>query len=159
MASCRCEAFEHLEFYSSAISQRITDTKALLKQLTLLASDATDWHRLYRCPECGQQWQVSRAWNWDRGRYAFRVPAIPTEEWVHEQYVAPDELLIFAASVQQLPEPEASTNHCREPGCPDFAIVFGVFCQRHHMQQLQAVSQFPKYPSGKWFPPYTEFPT
>jgi hypothetical protein len=154
MASCNCASYEDLELRRDAISRRIKETKRLLKVLAPLATDATGEHRLLRCSECAQHWQVSRAWSWGNDPYVFRVPTIAIEDWIQQQFVEPDELLIYAAAVHDLPSPERSTDPCREVGCQEAAIRFSVFCQAHHVRQLQSFGRFPKEPYGRWFSPY-----
>jgi hypothetical protein len=159
VASCKCATFDDLEFLRTVISKRIKVTKALIAPFEHLAKDATEEHSLLRCGNCGQFWQVSRAWNWGNNEYAFRVPDTSVDDWLERQYVQPDELMLYASALSNLPAPEATVIPCRELGCSELAIKFSVFCRRHHLNQLRSMGQFPAYPSGKWFSPYVAFRT
>ena len=155
---CNCKDYPDLEFKRSDISKRIKVTPTLKKSLSLVAKlpDNTDLHKLYICESCGQQWQLSRAWNWVNEPYLFRVPSVSAEEWLTLPYVQPDEMLIFIAVLEGMTPllRQLQELQCRMEPCRNKAIVGSVFCPQHHIESLQAVPSFPAYPRGRWFPPY-----
>lgn len=44
---------------------------------------------------------MSYAWNFGNGEYLFKVPKVETENWIEEQFAAPDEILIYLALIDR----------------------------------------------------------
>ncbi len=154
---CDCRKYEDLELTRSQITARIRESKALRPNLTLIASHTDKEHQLYRCEECGQLWQSSRAWNWGNDRYLFRIPAISESEWLSEVFVQPDELLIFAAVMCDFLEKNSfkpSHEKCAISECERLAVAGLRTCLPHHIDSLQRVGRLPQSPIGQWFGPY-----
>lgn len=157
MASCHCGSFVPLELTRDEITRCIKSTKKLLPQLQVLGQDQKAWHELRECPSCGGYWQVSRAWNWGNKPYAFRVPNIELDEWKQEAFVAPAELMIYVALMEDFltkSEWASSTMKCRKPDCSRQAMHGLVVCLQHHILSLQRVAMLPEPPKGRWFEPY-----
>lgn len=154
---CSCSDYEDLEFLRKVISKRIKETRSLKKFLVLVAEHPDKEHKLYRCNECGQLWQSSRAWNWGNDEYLFKVPQTETDAWKSEVFVQPDELLIFTASVSDFLKRNTFTENdtsCSVSGCERKAVSGSVSCLRHHIESLQRARTMPSYPTGRWFKPY-----
>ncbi len=133
------DRYPHIQFRRTDVTKRIRETKAILKTLTLVAESPDSEHKLYSDPNTGELWQLARAWNWGAEPYCFLVPAIDPEDWKREQFVDPDELLIFAAVMSQfLARP--SVQRMADP--------------KGHVENLQQVSVLPRNPKGRWFGPY-----
>lgn len=154
--SCDCSSFSDLELQREAISARIRKTPELTKRL-FRVDRTTGEHSLYLCPDCGQQWQFSMAWNWGNKPYGFRVPAIELKYWLELPFIQPDEMLLFSAIMSDFLMKqtwEASSDRCRKADCQSPAVRGLVLCREHHIRSLQEQSMLPKEPIGRWFPPY-----
>jgi len=153
---CRCGEYGDLEFERKAISRRIRETPALKKTLEAVATHPSG-HTLYRCPECQQLWQCSRAWNWGNKDYLFKVPSIAASDWSIEPYVHPSDLFEFGHALGSFLEGSPfseSEKGCAVPSCPSRAVKGAVYCLRHHVESLQRAKQLPANPVGRWFGPY-----
>src|SRR6266508_1992803 len=134
MTDCDCAQYSNLELVRSAISTRIRESKTLRRHLQQAAAHPAREHVLFRCPVCGQYWQQSRAWNWANEPYLFRVPPIDPPAWLAEVYLQPDDLLIYLAVMEDYRvrnAGEVSTEACREPSCPHFALARILRCFEH----------------------------
>ena len=154
---CSCSEFGDLTFDRSEITKRIKASHVLRKSLSLLATHDDSEHELLQCGTCGQNWQSSRAWNWGNERYLFKVPAVPVEQWLAQEFVQPDELLIFSASLGDLSRSvglSETESICTTGGCGRRAIAGSVKCFPHHIASLQRAGMFPETPEGHWFQPY-----
>ena len=154
---CSCSEYQDLEFLREVITERIKKSRPLKKALVLIAEHPDNEHKLYRCGECGQLWQGSRAWNWGNDEYLFKVPPIETDAWKSDVFVQPDELLIFTAIVCDFLNRNTFTKNdslCSVPGCGQKAVSGSVNCLRHHVESLQRARTMPSYPNGRWFKPY-----
>jgi hypothetical protein len=159
-SGCRCETYGNIELWRSEVDSRIMETPTLRNALRLLVTSRDKKNDLYKCDVCGQQWQGSRAWNWDNWEdptYLFKVPTISIEEWREEPYVQPHELLTFSASIERVLGNVAEKSEvCSIDGCKAKAIVGTVNCLPHHIQSLQKVRLLQQDPKGRWFPPYSQ---
>lgn len=154
---CDCTTFPDIELLREAISARIRASERLRRQLVRVDSRNPSEHALYLCPDCGQQWQFSRAWNWGNRLYGFRVPAIELNDWLEMHYVQPDEMLLYSALMHDFftTQPwEDSSEGCRKTDCSRPAVRGQVLCKEHHIRSLQNASMLPKEPTGRWFSPY-----
>jgi hypothetical protein len=157
--ACKCAEYPHLPFLRDAITRRIRETKGILTRLTLLETNSQDRLRLYLCEVCGQYWQTGHEWNFGDREYVFRVPAIEASEWLREPYCQPAAMLIFSAAMKDFFAKnsfEEGDVRCREEGCPNRAMMQGLFCVDHHVEQLRAVRILPVVPAGRMFPPYDD---
>lgn len=154
---CSCSEYEDLEFLRKVITKRIKESRSLKKSFVLVAEHPDKEHKLYRCGECGQLWQASRAWSWGNDEYLFKVPPIDADSWKSEVFVQPDELLIFTGIVSDFLNRNTFTENesqCSVSGCGQRAVSGSVNCLRHHLESLQRARTMPAYPSGRWFKPY-----
>ena len=154
---CSCSEFEHLEFLRKVVSRRIKESHALKQSMNVIAKHPEGEHKLYRCGECGQLWQGSRAWNWGNEEYLFRVSRVDVDSWKSEVFVQPDELLIFTAVMDDYISQNAFTDRgflCNTPDCGRKAVLGTANCLRHHIESLQRVGNLPPDPKGRWFHPY-----
>jgi len=154
---CSCSKYEDLEFLRKVIAKRIKESRPLKKSFVQIAEHSEKEHKLYRCVECDQYWQGSRAWNWGNDEYLFKVPPIDTDLWKSEVFVQPDELLIFTSVVSNFLNRNTFTKKdslCSVTECEQFAVSGSVNCLRHHLESLQRARMIPIYPSGRWFKPY-----
>jgi len=154
---CSCSTYEDLEFLRKVISKRIKESRTLKKSFVQIAEHSEKEHKLYRCGECNQNWQGSRAWNWGNDEYLFKVPPIDTDSWGAEVFVQPDELLIFTAVVSDFLKRNTFAKKdsvCSVTECEQHAVSGSVNCLRHHFESLQRTRMVPSYPSGRWFKPY-----
>ncbi|MBM6616949.1 hypothetical protein [Bacillus suaedaesalsae] len=154
---CECNNFDVIELQRNDISKRIKETKTLKKKLKLLAKHPNGEDQLYECDKCEQLWQGSYAWNFGNGEYLFKVPKVDTEKWHVEQFVAPDEILIYLAIMDRfLTENrfEVSEEFCKKDHCINKAVKGLNFCLKHHIKSLQNIGTLPQTPSGKLFETY-----
>jgi len=154
--SCKCKKYKHLELKRSEISRRIRQSKKLKNKLQIIAKHSSSEHKLLKCPECGQYWQSSGVWNRGNYPYLFKVPEIDPDNWLHEPYIQPDELLIYVAIMSKYMSQDfvKSSRVCRVDGCNEHALDISAFCLSRHIRSLQKVSLLPKDPHGRWFLPY-----
>ncbi|HOI54379.1 MAG TPA: hypothetical protein PLP01_03950 [Phycisphaerae bacterium] len=159
-AGCPCHQYGALELQREAITRRAGEYKKIATRLVVLGKHPDGEHVLMKCPVCNQCWQRSSAWNWGAKPYLFGVPAIELSDWLELPFVDPDEVLIFAASIDRfltIQKFVASTNSCRKEGCSKHAIKGSVFCLKHHVESLQRIHTLPQTPSGRWWGPYERF--
>jgi hypothetical protein len=157
--SCDCTKFGHLELYREEITERIKQSIFLKRSLEIIAKREDDASKLLKCPACEQFWQSSWAWNWGDKEYLFKVPEIEIVSWVAEPYVQPDELLIYSASMANYLKKSKFVERdmkCLSDGCSDPAVLYSVFCKKHHIASLQNAGALPKMPTGRWFAPYEQ---
>lgn len=156
MFTCNCKIYEDLEMTRKVITKRIKDRKQLKKSLAELCLSSDKEHKYLKCEECGQHWQMSRAWNWGNEAYMFKVPAIPVNDWLELPFVQPDKLLIFVACVSDFIKKSNQLDDtvCKVEGCKEYVLLNTVFCIKHQMQSLQRQNRFPSFPEGRWFGPY-----
>jgi hypothetical protein len=155
--NCTCGDYADLELERGDISRRSKQSKHIKSVLSLVAEHPKGEHKLFRCPMCEQLWQQSRAWNWGDVEYLFKVPPIAVCDWELLPYVAPDELLIYAAVLDRFLSGKTfrlTGKKCRLEDCERQAIEFSVHCLRHHIESLQQIRNLPKTPVGRWFDPY-----
>jgi hypothetical protein len=156
---CNCASFVDLELDRKQVSARIRASRALKKELTVLFGERGSEHSLYRCPECGQHWQGSRAWVSGNEFYLFKVPPIAVDEWREQAYVQPDALLDYAAAMHLFlsrAKFEQTSRPCSAEGCTRMAASGVGQCLQHHIESLREVHALPEFPTGRWFPPYAE---
>lgn len=154
---CTCTQYKDLELTRDAISKRIKETKKIVHTLRLNVTNNNGTDKFYQCPQCGQNWQESNAWNWGSKNYVFKVPKLSLEEWQKELYVRPDQLLLYDALMHRFTEGKQFKNtnsHCQMKDCSDYAIEMSVVCLKHHIEMLQNIGNLPKEPTGRWFLPY-----
>lgn len=154
-----CSNFSDLKADRQSVSKRIKETKQLKKTLSLLVKHPDGENSLYRCGDCGQYWQGTRAWNWGNDEYVFKVPEIGLEVWEDEPFVQPDELIVYIGAMQHYINnlrPEDSNSKCQVDGCGKNSIKLSVYCLEHHIESLQRIGNLPKKPQGNVFPPYDE---
>ena len=155
--SCPCETAAPLELTRDAITRRAKLSRQLKRSLELLAEHSDREHQLWRCGSCGGLWQRALAWNWGDKEYFFTVPTIEAGDWREQPFVDPDELLIWASTMDRFIGQgnfQPTSRSCSEPGCMEAAIAFSSLCLPHHIANLQAVRAFPQTPRGRFFPPY-----
>jgi hypothetical protein len=160
MTSCGCASYEDLPLDRKAISKRAGQYKEMASHLDVLLAHSDGEHVLLRCPMCGQHWQKGSAWNWGAREYIFKVPEIEPKEWSALPFVDPDEVLVFAASIDRfLSQQEfvATDQHCRQQDCVRNAVKGLAFCLHHHVEQLQNLWLLPKTPIGRWWGAYERF--
>ena len=131
--------YPHIEFTREAVTKRANVTKKIVDRLTMIGEHADGEHRLYVDDATGEYWQYSSAWNWGAKPYCFLVPSITFEDWLAERYVDPDEMIIYAAVMQQF---LAVPTNRQIPDLPK------------HVRSLQRIGNMPKDPEGRWFGPY-----
>ena len=154
---CTCATYADIEFLRSAVRERVKASRALKKSFTLVAKHSSGEHKLYSCPDCGQLWQGSRAWNWGDDEYLFCIPTVSIEAWLQEVFVQPDELMIYVATMRSVLDEGrfvAGKAACEAHGCERVAVEGLATCLPHHVQALQHAGQLAKEPSGRWFGPY-----
>lgn len=154
---CTCATYADIEFLRSAMRERIKASRALKKSFGLVANHSSGEHKLYACPDCGQLWQGSRAWNWGNDEYLFRVPAVDIGEWLREVFVQPDEMMVYVAAARSLLDEGrfvAGTRACTVHACDRVAVEGLATCLQHHLRALQNAGQLAKDPTGRWFGPY-----
>lgn len=154
---CNCEKYNHLELSREAIDNRIKQTKKIKKSLEKIASQQNGYFELWKCSECNQLWQSSKAWNWSAKEYIYKVPKISVENWIEEPFIQPDELLIYSAVLEQFEARQTFVERnekCRKENCDKNAIQFTVFCKKHHIESLQNGRGLPDFPKGRMFAPY-----
>jgi hypothetical protein len=154
---CSCHATGDLDLVRDAISKRIRISNSLKRELALVVRHTDREHRLYRCEVCGRLWQAAYASNWGAKEYLFRVPDIESVDWEKEQYVDPDELLLFVAVITGFlgqPGLKVAGNACQVADCGESAVTLSAFCVQHHVESLQRVGQLPTLPEGRFFGAY-----
>lgn len=155
--NCTCGEYADLKLDRADISRRSKQSKRLRGILNLVTEHREGEHKLFRCSTCEQLWQQSRAWNWGNIEYLFKVPPIAVRDWESLPYVAPDELLIYAAVLDRFLAGKTfrpTEAKCRHEGCAKQAVELSVHCLRHHIESLQRIGNLPKTPAGRWFDPY-----
>ena len=155
--NCKCSSHPPVAFDRTSINKRIRETKKILPTLTVVAENKELCLTLLMCPRCGQFWQTGHEWHFKNSEYVFQVPEIAINDWLSEPYAQPAAMMLFTALMQDFCEKnslEDGEKGCRVEGCDNRAIMSGVFCQAHHMEQLRKVGLLPKQPSGRLFPPY-----
>ena len=155
---CKCSQYQPIAPNRKSINKRIKETKEIKKGLVLLAENKSREVELYRCPVCGQLWQSGHDWKKGYQEYLFQVPEIDVAKWKAKSYVEPAALMLYMVMMENYLEQntvEASSNPCRAQGCKERAIKMSVFCEKHHIKQLQKVGLLPERPKGRRFPPYT----
>jgi len=156
---CDCTTYTDLELMRKQVSARAKVTPRISKGLENIAEHPGGEHRLLRCPECGQLWQSSSAWNWGAARYVFKVPEVPVQEWCALPFVQPDELLIYSATVGKAYETlqlDPADVPCKSEGCSEPRVLLSLHCRRHHIKALQQARILPPDPFGRWFAPYVQ---
>lgn len=155
--SCDCSTYQPLELDRPSINKRIKASKAIMKRLEPLATNADLRVTLFSCPTCRLFWQSGHEWNFADKEYLFQVPLIEISEWLREPYAQPAAMLIYSALMRDFFERnsfEPTDSTCREPGCSKHAIRFTVHCRDHHIEALRRIGSLPKKPVGRLFPPY-----
>lgn len=148
---CDCDKYKHLELHRKSITKRIKKTQNLKEYLEIIESKREANNSLYRCPTCGKLWQSSIAWNWQGKEYLFEIPEVGVNEWMNEQFVQPDELIIYSYHFQRYSKGQNFTPRdieCKKAECCEKAIQYSVFCLWHQFESLN------KFPNGKLFEPY-----
>ena len=154
--TCSCDKYLPIELTRDEISKRIKDSKGIKKALEL-KSDTLNGQQLYQCSHCQQFWQSNWAWNWGNKEYLFKVPAIKTEDWKVEPYMAPDQMLLYTALMSEYFEKNTlieSEKECKDDNCYKNALTTSPLCQEHFIQNLQEFNLLPKKPVGRLFEPY-----
>jgi hypothetical protein len=157
--SCSCDSAVPLELTRESISKRAKETRKRKRALIPLADHSDREHQLLQCVACGRLWQRASAWNWGAKEYLFIVPHIEVAEWHERPFVDPDELLLWAVTLDRFIRQgniRTTSNTCREEGCDRRAIDYSVLCLRHHIENLQSVRVLPQTPSGRFFHPYEQ---
>ena len=160
MPKCDCDSYGDLPLDRKSISQRACGCKAIVSRLDVVVAHDDGEHVLLRCATCGQHWQKSSAWNWGAENYIFKVPTITSDEWSSLPFVDPDEVLIFAARIDQFlgqQEFAAGDRQCRRQECKNTAVKGLALCLRHHVESLQQAGLLPKTPKGRWWGIYERF--
>lgn len=154
MASCACNRYTDISD-RDLLNKRSKETKKLTGDLTLLAEHAQKEHTLYKCPVCGQLWQLSLDWMGGNKPYIFKVPNISQADWTEKPFVQPDELFNRIARIQlYLKNTLFVETHdlCRKDGCANHALKLSVFCAVHHMENIGIKAELPD--DYRWFEPY-----
>ena len=157
--TCSCALALPLELTRESISKRSKESRKLRRALSPVADHPDREHQLLRCVNCGRFWQRASAWNWGAKEYFFVVPPIEVAEWRERPFVDPDELLLWAVTLDRFVRGggiRSGSSTCREAGCERMAIDHSVLCLRHHIENLQSVRALPQTPSGRFFPPYDQ---
>jgi len=155
--NCDCSTYSPIELDRASIKKRIKASKSIKARLETLGTNNEARVTLFRCPHCGQFWQSGHEWNFADAEYLFQVPTIEVAEWLREPYAQPAAMMIYSAVMRdhhaRAPY-EPTDSPCRAPGCSERATRFSVFCQRHHIADLQRLRRLPQEPVGRLFPPY-----
>ena len=156
--SCPCDFAIPLELTRASVAKRSKESRKLKRTLDPVADHPDREHQLLRCVVCGRFWQRAVAWNWGAKEYFFTVPHIEVAEWRERPFVDPDELLLWAVTLDRFVRGgiRSGSGICREVGCERMAIDYSVLCLRHHIENLQSVGALPQTPNGRFFPPYDQ---
>jgi hypothetical protein len=157
--SCPCDFTIPLELTRASISKRSKESRKLKRALDPVADHPDREHQLLKCVTCERLWQRASAWNWGGKEYFFIVPNIEVAEWRERPFVDPDELLLWAVTLDRFVRGGgigSGSSMCREAGCERMAIDYSVLCLRHHIENLQSVRALPQTPAGRFFPPYDQ---
>ncbi len=160
MKKCSCGEYSDIELIRKAINERIKKSKDLKKQLKLVSKSDTE-NILFVCEICNQFWQSSRAWNWGNDEYLFKVPIIELQDWIQNQFMAPDEMLIYSAGMSVYMESNINSfvdgnEKCIKDDCIEKSLKGGKLCKNHFIENLGVVGLIPKRPKGRLFKPYQD---
>ena len=157
--SCDCAKFEPIRLDRGSITQRIKESRAIRKRLTVVTEHTQLRLFLFRCPSCGQFWQSGHEWNFADKEYLFQVPDIEVTDWLNHPYRQPAAMMIYSAVLARFCDQskfEPTDSPCHFENCLERAVKMSVFCLRHHIESLQKVHLLPPTPIGRLFPPYFE---
>ena len=154
MSTCHCNQYGDILNYD-LLKKRYRETKNILANLLVIAEHPEKEHFLYKCANCGQQWQRSLSWMDGNKPYAFKVPPIEIEVWKQRPFVQPDDLFAITGGIDLYLERatfEEQSTLCKNSTCSHHAIKFSVFCIVHHMENLGIRVSIPD--NYTWFPPF-----
>jgi predicted RNA-binding Zn-ribbon protein involved in translation (DUF1610 family) len=155
--SCQCSQYEPIELCRPSIRKRIKATRAIKRELEVVATNNENNLTLFKCPTCGQLWQNGREWNFGNDEYVFQVPETSVVDWLTEPYQQPAAMMIYDAVMSRFEagiDRTPSNRNCKHPDCNEAALRNTVHCRTHHIEAMQRTSQLPPAPTGRVFPPY-----
>gem|GEM_PF-1687109 len=151
MACTCCDCQEPLEILDD-VAIRIKQTDRLKASLDYLATAKGGWVKLYRCKECGQFWQSS---TYETGvahfyEVLYPVPPIDLQEWLEHPYLDAVQIAENRTKIMRVENelgPEIGPELCRIEDCHRLRVAHSVFCQQHHIENLQKIGALPQLPA------------
>ncbi|MGL1888663.1 MAG: hypothetical protein OCD76_19275 [Reichenbachiella sp.] len=133
------------------------ESKSIKPMLSKIAEVNDKNDILYVCKSCNQLWQESFAWNVGNGKYFFKVPKVEVNDWSNLPFIKPHELMLYCTAMGDFLRNnnfDESDNICQNNECNVKAVKPTVFCQKHHILNLQKTTTLPSDPKGVYFSPY-----